>query len=53
MSNILEKAFLERILSFKDNNDQLSSDKFGFKKGKLPTNAVVSFTDMVVEGLED
>lgn len=42
MRKIFEKAFLDRTMSFMDMHHQLSSDQFGFKKGKSTTDAVVS-----------
>lgn len=52
-SKIFEKLFLAQIISFLEKYSLLSTNQFGFRKGKSTTEAVVRLVDMIVENIED
>lgn len=52
MSKVLDKAFLDRLLIFFNKFQLLSKDQFGFGKKLSTIEAINTFVDGVVEGLE-
>ncbi len=52
LSKVFEKLFLNRLLSFFENNNILSPNQYGFRPGKTTVDAVTSLIDSIMEGFE-
>ena len=50
-SKILERIIYNRMIVFIDNNNILSSNQFGFRKGLSTESAIIQFIDKIHNGL--
>ena len=53
MSKILERVIYTRLVNYLGNSSLISAHQFGFQRGLSTLDAIISFTEILYEGLND